>query len=483
MRTLWQPGLISRVPKSLLVTVAVIGALAMVYLASSRPWYFTSQTYLGGVILLELVIAAVCKFRQVFFTLLILAFLLAGTGLPGSSVGTSARWLFLAVGGAVGFLMLLKDRQLRFGMFHAIALFAVLAATVSALVSRYPGLALLKALSFFLLFLYAASGARLAVRGREARFLAGLLLGCELLVGSFAVCYLLLGADLMGNPNSLGAIMSVAAAPVLLWGTLVAQNVSARPRRLFLYALCMYLVYYSHSRASMVAAALSCGLLCIGLRRHRTLLAGVGIVLMLIATAMILQPERVFQTASTVTSEVVFKGSLESSLLASRQSPWQEAIDTINSHFWFGTGFGTTDKGRDASQHLGSFSSNSEATTEYGSSYLEIATWVGILGVLPFFLLLVLLIRRVFRIVLWMLSGAHPLHPAIPLAMVMVAGMLHAAFEDWMFAPGYYLCVFYWSMAFVLVDVTPSRVPVVDARGVPWLSRLRNVVSAPASAR
>lgn len=483
MRMAFEPGMISRIPKAALAAAALVGALALVHLARSRPWYFTDQTYLGGLILLELVIAATWRYRQVFFTLLILVFLLAGTGLPGSSVWTSARWLFLAVGAVVGVLLLLKDRQHHFGFFHAIAFFAVLAATVSALVSRYPGLALLKVLSFCLLFMYAASGARLAVRGREKRFLAGLLLGCELLVGAFAVCYLLLGADLMGNPNSLGAIAGVVGAPVLLWGALSSTDTRVRRRRFFIYALCMYLVYYSHSRASMVAAALSCGLLCVGLRRYRTLVMGVGVVLILLSAAAILQPERFLETASTVTSEVVYKGSRENGMLASRQSPWQEAVDTIRSHFWFGTGFGTTDKGGDASQHLGNFSSSSAATTEFGSSYLEIATWVGMLGVLPFFVLPLLLMGNVFRTMSWMLSGGDPLHPAIPLAMVVVAGMLHAAFEDWMFAPGYYLCVFYWSMGFVLVDVVPPRVPVMAVRAHPWFSRLRNVMDAPAPTR
>jgi hypothetical protein len=34
--------------------------------------------------------------------------------------------------------------------------------------------------------------------------------------------------------------------------------------------------------------------------------------------------------------------------------------------------------------------------------------------------------------------------------------MIHAGLEDWMFAPGNYLCVFYWSMAFIFVDQAPS---------------------------
>jgi hypothetical protein len=39
------------------------------------------------------------------------------------------------------------------------------------------------------------------------------------------------------------------------------------------------------------------------------------------------------------------------------------------------------------------------------------------------------------------------------LAGVLAAGLVHAAFEDWLFAPGYYLCVFFWALAFVMVDV------------------------------
>jgi hypothetical protein len=36
---------------------------------------------------------------------------------------------------------------------------------------------------------------------------------------------------------------------------------------------------------------------------------------------------------------------------------------------------------------------------------------------------------------------------------------VHAAFEDWLFAVGYPLCVFFWALAFVLVDVLPAHLP------------------------
>ncbi len=40
--------------------------------------------------------------------------------------------------------------------------------------------------------------------------------------------------------------------------------------------------------------------------------------------------------------------------------------------------------------------------------------------------------------------------------MVVLAGLVHANFEDWLFAVGAYPCVFFWVCAFVLVDLQPN---------------------------
>ena len=105
-----------------------------------------------------------------------------------------------------------------------LALFAVLAALVSAAVSRYTSLSFSKVLSLFLLFIVRgdwSDGSRSA--GRENRFFSGLLTGCEVFVAAIAATYFV-GMEVMGNPNSLGAVMGVAAAPILLWGTLLEQQ-------------------------------------------------------------------------------------------------------------------------------------------------------------------------------------------------------------------------------------------------------------------
>jgi hypothetical protein len=59
---------------------------------------------------------------------------------------------------------------------------------------------------------------------------------------------------------------------------------------------------------------------------------------------------------------------------------------------------------------------------------------------------------------IWILRTGEVAHPVIPLAVMALAGLIHAAFEDWLFAPGYYLCVFFWCMVFAMVDQFPSLV-------------------------
>jgi len=444
------------IPKFLLIAGAGFTALLLAFFAFSRPWYFTSQTYLGGLILLEFLIAAVWFYKRVFFPVVIVAFLLAGVDLPVGAVWTAARWLFLAVGALAGTFIVLKERRYHFGAFHAVACFAVLTALMSATVSRYPNVALLKVLSLFLLLLYCGTGARIAVAGRENRFFSGLLLGCEVFVGATALLYLL-GMEAMGNPNSLGAVMGVVGAPILLWGFLLEGEPAVRHRRGALFAVCMYLGFVSHSRAGLAAAFVSSGLLCLSLRKYKMFIQGLMILVIVLAATAIVRPEVI----TSMTSSLLYKGAEQGQgILASRQSPWHAAVGNIKEHPWFGTGLGTTADGADADQQQGKFSSSSDVTSENGSSYLAIVSGVGLLGAIPSLFLLSMLIAKVLRTVGFMRRGTTAAHAAIPLAMVMVAGLVHAAFEDWMFAPGNYLCVFFWSLAFILVDVTrPSPSP------------------------
>jgi O-antigen ligase len=437
-----------------ILSVGLFLCLAFGCTACSFTPYFANPGYLEYMLVLELLVATLCAYQRFFFPVIVVAFLLAGVNLPvDQGMWTVARWLVLAVGALVGALLMLRHWRANFGVFHLLAVMSLAAALVSAAVSPFTGFSLLKVLSLFLLFLYGATGARLAAINREERFFSGLLVGCEIFVGAIAVLYLV-GFEAMGNPNSLGATMGVVAEPVLLWGILLNQTRLVKLRRTLLFGVSVYLILFSHSRAGMLAALVSSVVLCLALRRYRLLIQGFLIFSVLTAALAVVRPSALSEAIFSFKSGFLFKGvnGRQEGLLNSRESPWNETMDSIRSHFWFGTGFGTSDTGQDPTTQLDQVATHGGFAKEHGSSYLEILSWVGMLGIVPFFLLVATLSRRIVQSVALMHKIGSPQYGFVPLALILIAGIVHAAFEDWLFAPGYYLCIFFWSMAFIFMD-------------------------------
>jgi hypothetical protein len=106
--------------------------------------------------------------------------------------------------------------------------------------------------------------------------------------------------------------------------------------------------------------------------------------------------------------------------------------------------------------HTSVFSSNSQTTREHGNSYLAIAEWAGLLGVMPFYVLVLFVAVYVKKTFSWLHRGGSVSAPIVPLAVMLTAGLIDTMFEDWLFAVGYYLCVFFWVHAFLLVDMLPA---------------------------
>ena len=459
-----------------LARIAVPGAVLAtclfgVYLAMFRPSLLYRVDLVGAALFLQVVILALWKFRERFFPFMLLAFVWAGTALPLSVVWSQGRWAVLAIGAVVGLILYTRDHMHHFGVLHLVALFAVLAAVVSALVSSHPEVATLKAGSLFLLFLYASTGGRLAVISRELKFFSGLLLGCEFLVYVSAVSYFVFGFALFGNPNSLGAVMGVVVVPLLLWGLLVSQHPRMVRRRSVALVLALGLLLSTYSRASITAAAAACVLLCAGLRRYRFLVIGLSVAVVCAFAVRALEPPRVSESESVI-SAFVYKGHEEGGALASRRGVWEETVRSIRRHPWFGTGFGTSATNYDSLQTK-TYASSTATTREHGNSYLALSEWVGMLGLVPFVLMLLLIVANLARVVLWMRRTSDPFVSAVPMAAVVAAGLVHAAFEDWLFAVGYYLCIFFWIFAFAMIDVLPALKGatsplVVPPRPRPW---------------
>jgi O-antigen ligase len=308
------------------------------------------------------------------------------------------------------------------------------------------------------------------VVGRENRFFEGLLWGCEIAVYATLACYFVLDLSVWGNPNSLGAAMSIGVFPVLLWGWLTSDAGVARWRRLAALLLCSYLVFFSSARAGMAAVIMVTLVFCLGLRQYRILLKAAGLSLCLVAATGMVAPTALYQSFANLKDAVLYKGHKEEGMLGSRRTPWERTAASIKEHPLFGTGYGTSPTGEDPGFDFGKFSSSSETAREHGSSYMTIAEWVGLLGVVPFVMLMGLTALNIGRVWVWMRKTANPYHYSIPLAMVLLAGFVHATFEDWLFAVGSYPCVYFWAFAFMLADFVPAGDPALVSRVVPRVS-------------
>jgi len=435
-----------------------VGVAFVLYAVYSHLQYFRDVSFLGGILLIEIIIASLWKYDQRFFVLLMIAFVWAGMNVPFEGAWTGGRWVVLAAGAVTGYVVWMKVPRNHFKSIHLIAFFCVIAAFVSASVSTYVQMASLKALSLLLLFLYCCSGARVAVLGREERFFKGLVLACEIATLGTAVCYLGLGDSIWGNPNSLGAAMSIGIFPILLWGWLTADGPVSKTRRLAALLLCSYLIFFSMARAAMISLILVTLVFCVCLRQYKLMAKAFGLIVFLIALSGMVAPAALNQRLSAFGDEVLYKGHKDMGIMGSRKTPWGDSIASIKQHPLFGTGYGTSPTGEDPGLYFGRFASSAETVREHGSSYMTIAEWVGLVGVVPFVALLALTAWNVWRVCAWMKRTANPGHYSIPLAMVVLAGFVHAGFEDWLFAVGAYPSVFFWTFAFLLADLMPVTV-------------------------
>lgn len=433
----------------------VILVLGMVGLARWNPGYFNNPQYLAGFIFFQILLVSLWFYDRLFLAFLMIAFFWAGLDVPLTETWTMGRWFVLLAGSLVGFARAMRLGVQRYRTFHLAALFCVFSALVSAMVSVLPKFALLKVASLTLLFLYGASGARLVLRDPD-RFFRGLLLACEISVYGSLFAYMVLGLEVWGNANSLGAVEGVVAAPSLLWGALVAQSKNLRIRRSVACLGALYLVYFSVSRAAMLAAVLTMLALLISLRRNKLILQGVVGAGCVIAITAIGAPRHFDDLKTSFVEGVIYKGHQDQGLLGSRLPPWQAAMRVIEENPYFGSGFGTSASGDKPFGEGGRFRSDTSTNREHGSSYLAIAEWVGLLGIVPFVLLIFLSLQAVAQVCRYLRRTGDVSHYSVPLMLVVLAGLVHAGFEDWLFAVGYYLTVLFWVLAFLLMDVLPE---------------------------
>ena len=446
--------------KILLVGATLLAALLLVWYAQRHPGFFSNTDYLGGILLLELILVSLWRYEIRFLPFMMIVFLWAGMNVPYEIAGLAARWFVLGSGALAGFTMWIKNRrEQRLTAFHLVAFFCVIAALVSAMVSDFPQIALLKVLSLFMLFLYCASGARCAIHGREEQFLRGLIVSCETLVYASSAAYFILRLELFGNRNALGAIIGVAAFPILAWAALASQSPAFRRRMTVALFLCFFLLYASASRASIAGAIVSGTVLCLVTARPRAFYRGAFVIVLFVTVLGAFAPSRLEEVYSQ-SEAMIYKHTDQTRVLASREGPWKETFASIKKHPWLGSGFGTSDIGDPETIATTATYSLEGSNREHGNSYLAIAEYMGLLGLVPFAVLLILTLRNVWRVCAWVRRTGDLRPYAVPFSVLIIGALVHAAFEDWLFAVGYYLCVFFWICAFMVADfVSTAPVP------------------------
>jgi O-antigen ligase len=439
--------------------IAAGSILFLLLLSVKRPYLFGESNVLA---LFVLVVGGLIasQYQTHFWTIMIGVFFWAGSSFPLAGSMNLFRWVVLGMGAflAIAYYARLSNR-IPFNYLHLLGLFTVIAAFASALVSVNPTITVLKALSLAALFVYASVGARVLWSRNPEPFVRKLVLMAEGLTYFSAVCYAA-GFEVWGNSNSLGLIMGCLCWPVLLWRFILPANRQGSPRRFIPLFLCGVLLVQSLSRASMLAAFLTSIFLLVGAKRYRTLLMGASLFAAILLNLFLVTPER-FQSASDT---LLYKKGERGNLMDSRQKPWQRSLATFREHPWLGLGFGAADN---STEQRITYVTLGHQTRERGSSYLTMLETTGVVGTSFFVLLLLALLQQVWRIFSWLRRTGKANQPSVVAAAIILAGLMNAAFEDWLLAVGYYMSVIFWVLALSLRDwmacpVWPDAEPVVQ---------------------
>jgi len=389
------------------------------------------------------------------FPLTVLAFVAPAVQYFHVIFNLQTRWL---CAGLLTLLLLLTGRTYQVLLYDA---GLALAANVGWAVLTYswsevPNLTLMKSFAFALVSLSLLGGGLVWVsRAGWRRTLDYLLpiLGIAMFAGVLGQGAIVqIGTDLnlyqglTGNPNMLGSLMNMAI-PCVLW-----QAYRFRESKKWLvfwvglFALIVGILLLSVSRASILAAAITCGMVLtvIGIKRNATFVA-IGTIAA--ASAFIAIPD-VFQILE---QRYIQKASIDagSEILASRADVWDESYDQAVKGGLAGGGYGVTIGDTD---FAGGFTAVGYGR-EKGNSQLAIVEETGIVGLALYVIFLVALFKRAI------LSVRRGRDPEMKVMGALVLGALagqiaQSVFEAWWVAPGSPESAYFWALAGVALGLS-----------------------------
>ncbi len=438
--------------------------LAALYL----PWRFET---LGGVLITAGLLAGVLLAPPEYaLGALASAFLAAScSGLWVSF--QSLRWLFLGMGAAIFSVRFIVPRPGGTGPPRALSAFSILlgffvvasVATVFTTVARELTVLKLAAFLFLLYVGFRGTGPLVSMYGAAGprRLIKGLLAYPMALVTLSLLVHFLLRSltgpngrfvGILGHPNSWGALI----ATVLPWmfPPLFRRSQEKGFHRLF-FALVVILVGYTlaltSSRAALLGVICALAIFCaVHADRRIGAIALLGTVF--ITFQSLSNPDMWQQLGDRYLYKYDAKrkgqAPAERQAFQSRLAPWKRAQANFQENPWLGLGFGITSKAEaswSTDIHSGS------TAVETGSSFWGGLGQVGVLGSVPLFLALLIL---VFQSGLFAWKVKDPWFTAIYASLF--ALVTNAAFEGWLLAPGNFIGSYFWIQCF-LVNTMMTR--------------------------
>jgi O-antigen ligase len=256
--------------------------------------------------------------------------------------------------------------------------------------------------------------------------------GASWAVGSFR--------GIAGNSNTLGAFLAFTLPFLLSIVVWERHRLTPKLQALTLAALGLIgLLYLTRSRASALAFLVAAATIQVIHTRsrmsHLAVMCG-GLALCYAAY----NPSAV----TSVYEDWLFKGKTKGGLLSSRVAQWEDSYDLFETHPWLGYGFGVTsvEEGEWNLEHARS------QKVERGSSVLAVLSQVGVVGGLPLYLGIVLVLIRGFHFA-FRVKDAY--FTAI-LASCMGA-FANSFFEGWIVSPGNGLLWLFLSQIYLMDSV------------------------------
>jgi O-antigen ligase len=377
--------------------------------------------------------------------------------LHGTFQFTSERWLVLAVG-LVPFVWRVVARykaRMVLTRYHFVWLAFLAFIFTSCLYSENPLLTFAKSASVLLLFMAMAVMLYYHLKFNPEDF--GTLMGVLFYVNAAIVVWSLLyrpqlgmgsaGATVLGNPNSLGAFLTLTLPYV------VYQHYNSKVRFvkilwLALLGLNFFFLLRTQSRASILGVVVGVSLYWFARNRAGFTYFATFLFVAFVAQITVSPAARI-----NYLQTYFYKGPITEDVLRSRRLSWERQWDVLKRHPLTGVGFGLSE-GQGEKWEF-SFRSG-RAMKEPGSSLMMLLEGGGlpgaVLGFLPPLMLIFHGVQR-YRRLLARSDLSKEEDTMCALLAGCVGGFINCQFEGWLYAAGSMWSILFWYQAAMLLYV------------------------------